>query len=108
MQLAAAIALKNAVKRRWNKADADLQQKGKQPILVSDKQHIRQHLHAAVLRCAQQMHKSLIHHSVLPLVHICGFLTFTSIQAVGEFSACTDVCLEGAGSQILSESSCWK
>jgi Importin-beta N-terminal domain len=49
--LAAAIACKNAVKRRWNKSAADLEHKGRRPIPPTDKQQIMLQLHSCVVRC---------------------------------------------------------
>lgn len=50
VRLAAAIALKNAVKRRWNGTAAELERKGHSPIPEADRRGIMTNLHSSVIR----------------------------------------------------------
>lgn len=54
VRLAAAIALKNAVKRQWNAKPAELERRGRTPIPDADKQLIMQHLHGVACRYGSQ------------------------------------------------------
>jgi hypothetical protein len=63
-----AIALKNAIKRRWNGTSAELERKNRLPIPDSDKQKIMLHLHACVVRCVGPL-PSDCDHPVAELLH---------------------------------------
>lgn len=59
VRLAAAIALKNAVKRCWNSTAAELERKGLNPIPEADRRGIMANLHSSVIRCGHACHQHM-------------------------------------------------